>query len=97
MNNYQFFYTHFRIDVETDELKRYFRGQSDWKPAAKCGITVCHVLSFDGELVGSGRAWCSPQDAFCYRVGREIAKGKALGKKLYKTPSWVMKMEVVYV
>lgn len=86
MNDYQFFYAHFRIDATTNELKRYHRGQTDWTPAARGGSTVCRVTDADSNPVSSGRALCSLQDAFCYRLGRTIAKGRAM-KGLHHAPA----------
>lgn len=66
---------------------RYKRGISKWLPSERGGYTFCYVYDDSdkgGELLTTGRADCSPLDAFCYRIGRRIARGralKALGEK----------------
>jgi len=53
-------------------------------PSTRGGITEC--LAVDGSVVlAKGYAYCSVQDNFCYRTGRNIARDKAkeeLGKRL---------------
>lgn len=58
-------------------LYHYQRGQSGWKPAVHGGLTACYVYNGD-TVVATGEAECSIKDAFCYRIGREIARGRAL-------------------
>lgn len=61
---------------------RYSRCKTDWQPTARGGKTECHLVLDNGsEIVGT--AECSVQDNFCYAIGREIAKGRALKKFEY--------------
>ena len=50
--------------------------KSNWQPHGRGGITYCQLVE-DGEVVAQGVAYCSPKDNFCYRVGRDIARGRA--------------------
>lgn len=59
-------------------LYHYQRGKSKWEPHTKGGLTVCSIWDGDSSLLGRGFAVCSKRDAFCYRIGREIARGRAL-------------------
>lgn len=52
--------------------------QQPWQPSGRGGYTICYVYNPDGELVSTGMAHCSKQDHFCYRLGRDIARGRAL-------------------
>ena len=58
----------------------YQRSVSKWTPREKGGYTICYVYSgvVEKQLLAIGTAECSPKDNFCYRTGREIARGKAL-------------------
>lgn len=50
------------------------------KPAVRGGMTICTVEGEDSagrKLIGRGAAFCSLHDNFCYRIGREIAEGRA--------------------
>ncbi|MHC4748338.1 MAG: hypothetical protein ACYTFW_00555 [Planctomycetota bacterium] len=47
-------------------------------PMPRGGMTVCEVLDADGNLIVEGRAICSLADNFNYRLGREIALGRAV-------------------
>lgn len=52
---------------------------SDCTPAVRGGMTRCILVDEDGsEYVGT--ATCSLHDNFCYRIGREIAYGRAMAK-----------------
>jgi len=63
-------------------VTHYTRGKSDWEPAIYGGLTICYVYRGD-EMVAIGEAQCSTKDQFCYRIGRMIARGRAL-KELEK-------------
>lgn len=66
----------FRVPVEyrEDNGPIYRPGTA---PHTHGGKTVCRV--YDGEvIVATGTAWCSINDPFSYRVGRAIARGRAL-------------------
>jgi hypothetical protein len=55
----------------------YTRGESKWEPTIYGGLTICYVYRGD-EMVAIGEAQCSTKDQFCYRIGRMIARGRAL-------------------
>lgn len=52
--------------------------QQQWQPAIKGGYTICYAYDEKGALVSMGIAQCSKVDSFCYYLGREIARGRAL-------------------
>lgn len=56
----------------------YQRGVTKWEPLPRGGYTICTVYD-DAEIkLLIGIAECSPLDSFCYRIGREIAKGRLI-------------------
>jgi len=60
-------------------LQHYNRRKTKWQPSTKGGKTECHlVLEDDSEIVGI--AECSLQDNFNYKIGRQIAFGRAVKK-----------------
>lgn len=61
----------------------YQRGETAWIPNTHGGLTACMIYDGD-DMVAHAEAECSIKDAFCYHIGREIAKGRAL-KKLEET------------
>ena len=80
-------YSHYRVPRNRDTSKgepplcslyKYYRGYK-MKPNEKGGKTVCRIYHGD-ELVSIGTATCSMSDNFCYRIGREIAYGRACKK-----------------
>lgn len=56
----------------------FTRSVSKWIPTGNGGYTACIVYDQDGNKLAESVAECSPKDQFCYRIGREIAKGRAL-------------------
>jgi len=46
-------------------------------PTSKGGHVTCRILDNNGDLIAYGNANCSYADNFCYRIGREIALGRA--------------------
>jgi len=72
------YFEHYRYPQGRDELIRYHRGRSPWQPAERGGYTMCYIVENDGAIGGIGIARCSEKDAFCYRIGRTIARGRAL-------------------
>lgn len=77
-NEIRFVYQHCRIDKATGDLQAYPTGDKpDWIPAERGGATVCIVLRGD-KVLGRGVSGCSKLDPFCYRIGRAIARGRAL-------------------
>jgi len=48
-----------------------------WEPLPRGGYTVCTVYDDEREIA-VGIAECSPLDSFCYRIGREVAKGRVI-------------------
>jgi hypothetical protein len=72
-------YRHFRYpETNPTLLLRYFPGDTLWKPASRGGWTICEVLDRYGDIVAHGEAHCSLKDAYCYRIGRDISRGRAL-------------------
>ena len=66
-----------------DDLFPFPRGNGQkpaWRPAPRGGAAECDLLDDDGKLLSTGRAECSLADAFCYRIGRDIARGRAWKK-----------------
>lgn len=49
-----------------------------WQPSERGGYTLCFIYNDEGEVVATGVAECSKLDHFCYRLGREISRGRAL-------------------
>lgn len=68
--------------VHAYRVYHYTRGESKWEPTHYGGLTICYIYSGD-HLVALGEAQCSTKDQFCYKIGRAIAKGRAL-KELSK-------------
>ena len=54
----------------------YTRAYTDVDVYERGGITYCQLVE-DGEVVAQGVAYCGLKDNFCYRVGRDIARGRA--------------------
>jgi hypothetical protein len=93
-DEYRFVYQHFRFpasqcdDIVTDALwvwGRHGRGlhfrrgeHSGWTPSPRGGYTICRIYTNDNELLAAGLAECSPRDSFCYKLGRDISRGRAL-------------------
>lgn len=48
------------------------------KPLSRGGKTECVVLDDDGDVISTGVAWCSPKDAYNAKIGRAIARGRAV-------------------
>ena len=76
-------------------LKRYSRGRktkqkgvigfglhalSDVKPLAKGGKVELKVIDDQGQVIIHTKAYCSFQDNFCYKLGKQIALGRAMKK-----------------
>lgn len=82
--HYRFVFKHYRIHPLSEALVHYKRGKdkktgaklSHWTPVEHGGRTECYVYDDYGIVVLSS-AECSVKDAFCYRTGRLIAKGRA--------------------
>lgn len=53
---------------------------SDEEPHERGGRTVALIVNADREVLATGVATCSMSDAFCYRTGRRIARGRAMKK-----------------
>lgn len=82
MDIVKMYYKHYRWEYCGDDnyiLAPYSRTLKRFYPESKGGETECHLVLRDGtEIVGV--AQCSLKDNFCYRIGREIALGRALKK-----------------
>jgi len=59
---------------------QYQKGLSGWRPGSHGGLVICTIYNNDGVGVCCGKATCHTEDVFCYRIGRDIAKGRALKK-----------------
>ena len=46
------------------------------EPASKGGAVLCQIKK-NGKVITEAEAWCSFSDNFCYKIGREIALGRA--------------------
>lgn len=82
-------FTHYRFYTnlagEPVTMAHYKRGETKWNgygPYPRGGATVATIYNSDGDVVATGKADCSLSDAFCYKLGMAISKGRAL-KKLY--------------
>lgn len=69
-------FEHYRMDRQGD-LRRYYQGNSDWKPLEKGGMTICRIHNGNEKVIGIGIARCSQSDAFSYRLGRQISYRRA--------------------
>ena len=45
-------------------------------PSSKGGAVLCQIKQ-NGKVITEAEAWCSFTDNFCYKIGREIALGRA--------------------
>jgi len=91
MEPYKFVYRHYRYD-QYGTLHHYQQGQSEFEPAARGGETHCFVKDADSRVVATGVAHCSLKDTFCYRLGRNISKGRAL--KRLTEDEWLLEDEM---
>lgn len=57
---------------------RYRKNTHDFKPALRGGYTTCTISYSELGLEVTGKAVCSPGDAFCYAIGRFVAYDRAL-------------------
>lgn len=82
-------YAHYRVPRNRGSAKgeppffslyRYYRDKDKMKPNEKGGKTICYIRDPNGNNIAVGEATCSMSDNFCYRIGREIALGRALKK-----------------
>ena len=48
------------------------------KPLPRGGVTTCRLVTEDGAIVSEAVARCSRRDNFNKRLGRDIARGRAL-------------------
>lgn len=83
--------THLYYEVTIVERRhgsafRYYRNVSRWKPTETGGYTQC-VLELPDGTQFEGWSDCSKRDGFCYKLGREIAFGRAF-KLLASSTSW---------
>jgi hypothetical protein len=56
----------------------YQPGNGNGEPSPRGGYTVCDVYDSKGNCVSRGCAECSHKDSFCYKIGRDISRGRAL-------------------
>lgn len=85
------YYEHFRVMVwqkpsankrkgrpYLSMLERFRRGRTKWLPYERGGHTVCTIRDDeDNKILGVGAATCSMSDNFNYKIGRDIARGRA--------------------
>ena len=79
------YYKHYRVRQGHKQRKgpppvieSYRRGQTDWIPMGRGGLTSCTILSDDNnKILAHGKALCSMSDNFNYKIGRDIARGRA--------------------
>ena len=67
-------YEHYRCDL-LGVLRRYYRSNTNWTPVSRGGMTICTISVGGKEFQGIAK--CNHYDAFCYRLGRTIALGRA--------------------
>lgn len=83
-SEYRFVFKHYRTHPLSETLVHYQRGKdketkeklTNWSPLERGGRTECYVYDEDGIVVLASSE-CSMRDAFCYRTGRLIARGRA--------------------
>ena len=75
------YYKHYRIEKNGAVLRYrwYKRRSKEFEVMPYGGVTECHlVLEDDSEIVATSE--CSLQDNFNYKIGRQIAFGRAVKK-----------------
>lgn len=80
-------YVHYRVDADHEQLpkkgpstgylERYTRSEPVFVPHSRGGATLCHIDLPDGRSA-TGRSECSFSDNFSYKLGAQIAKGRAM-------------------
>ena len=60
------------------EMDRGFIKRQGLLIHSKGGKTIAHIYDVNDKLVATGIAECSNNDNFNYRIGRDIALGRAL-------------------
>ena len=58
--------------------EKHSDGTRDFEPYPRGGLTIVSIFDPDGNEVCSGEALCSLSDNFVYRIGRQIARGRAM-------------------
>jgi hypothetical protein len=97
------YYKHWRypkfsgVPMDMSRYHRWSRGATKivrWSPTCKGGKTLCVIRLTDGRHV-VGYAFCSKEDNFEYRIGRQIARGRAEKQlqKLLDSPTDCDKIE----
>ena len=91
-------FAHYRVPKTKGALKgepplfslyRYYRDNDKMTPNEKGGQTVCYIINADNEIIAHGTATCSMSDNFCYRIGREIAYGRACKAMTEEYERWL--------
>jgi hypothetical protein len=62
----------------TPELMSGLEWRGNYQPHSKGGKTIANVYDPDGNRIGTGVAYCNHRDNFNYKIGREIAVGRAM-------------------
>ena len=78
-------FEHWRYD-EHGCQRRYRRNFHPFKPQTKGGRTYCKILLSDEQFVGW--AFCSDKDNYNYKLGRDIAFGRAKKSLLMVHPEY---------
>ena len=84
-SEYRFVFKHYRTHPLNRAFVHYQRGKdkrtgaklSHWIPIERGGRTECYVYDNTDSVVVLANSICSVKDAFCYRTGRLIARGRA--------------------
>lgn len=67
------------VPFDDDYCRYYRRGRSKWRPKLKGGVAIC-ILVDENNKEFRGVAKCSNEDNFVYKIGRNLAKDRALLK-----------------
>jgi len=81
--------SHYRHDPQEPRgiYSRYFRkrgflgeGKSPWgdSPATCGGMTKAQIMNSEGRVICEAYSECAVQDTFSYKLGRQIALGRAV-------------------
>ncbi len=78
------YYNYYRVPEDFKRRKGrpailvpFKRGQETWTPASRGGAVDCAIHDDNNRIVAQGKSTCSMADNFNYRIGRDIARGRA--------------------
>ena len=79
------YYKHYRYPADWSYeklgMQPYSRRKTKWQPTCKGGRTICYLVLSNDNMV-CGYADCSEKDNFSYKIGRQIAYGRAMKRYL---------------